>query len=97
MGFTRTCSIGKLPRIDDSCGFDINKDTSHATILNGPICTERRCRAHVVRLALAESLDRMLGGKLGPLVAYAAKQHKLSEDEIARLRQILEKKGGNDG
>ena len=54
-------------------------------------------RVHTVRKAVAVTLDRMLEGELAPLVVYAARHHKLSEEEIMKLRQILEKEGGDDG
>ena len=36
-------------------------------------------------------LDKILEHGFGPLVAYAAERKKLSENDIAKLKEILEK------
>ncbi len=54
-------------------------------------------RRPVAMKTLGEALDRLLDGGFGPLVAYAARRRNLSEAEIARLREILEKEGQEDG
>ena len=54
-------------------------------------------RRRVVRRTLAEALDRILDDGFGPLVAYAAKRRNLSDEEIEKLRELLEKGTADDG
>jgi len=54
-------------------------------------------RGRVVKRTLAEALDRILDDGFGPLVAYAAKRRSLSDEEIMKLREILEKRVEDDG
>jgi BlaI family penicillinase repressor len=54
-------------------------------------------RRRVVRRTLAEALDRILDDGFDPLVAYAAKRRNLSDEEIERLRELLEKEAADDG
>jgi len=54
-------------------------------------------RRRVVRRTLAEALDRILDDGFDPLVAYAAKRRNLSDEEIEKLRELLEKGTADDG
>ena len=53
-------------------------------------------RKRVLGNSLGETLDRMLDGRLDPLIAYAARRKNLSDEEIAQLWRILEGKGEDD-
>ena len=53
-------------------------------------------RGQVAKAALAETLDRILEQGFGPLVAYAADRKKLTQEEIARLKEILKEGDAND-
>ena len=48
-------------------------------------------RRHVAGKALTETLDRILDDGFGPLVAYAARRKDLSDEEVTKLKEILEK------
>jgi predicted transcriptional regulator len=54
-------------------------------------------RRSVVKRTLAEALDRILDGGFGPLIAYAAKRRDLTDEEIMKLSEILERETGDDG
>ena len=52
-----------------------------------PLVTERDC----IRAASASFLERVFGGALQPLLAHFVQEHAPSPEELAELRQLLEK------
>ena len=52
-----------------------------------PLVTERDC----IRAASASFLERVFGGALQPLLAHFVLEHAPSPEELAELRQLLEK------
>ncbi|MEA2709480.1 MAG: BlaI family transcriptional regulator, penicillinase repressor [Phycisphaerales bacterium] len=57
--------------------------------LYAPAVTRDAC----VRTEGRSFLDRVFGGAAGPLIAHFVEDAKLSKDEIAELRRLLERKG----
>ena len=57
--------------------------------LYAPAVTREAC----VRTEGRSFLDRVFGGAAGPLIAHFVEDAKLSKDEIAELRRLLERKG----
>ena len=53
-----------------------------------PAVTRQAC----VRSAGRSFLDRVFGGAAGPLIAHFVEEEKLSKDEIAELRRLLDRK-----
>lgn len=49
-------------------------------------------RDRITRKEVKKFLDRVMDGALGPALSYFVKDRKLSEEEIARLRQLLDEK-----
>jgi len=57
--------------------------------LYAPAVTRDAC----VRTEGRSFLDRVFGGAAGPLIAHFVEDAKLSKDEIAQLRRLLDRKG----
>jgi BlaI family penicillinase repressor len=57
--------------------------------LYAPAVTRDAC----VRTEGRSFLDRVFGGAAGPLIAHFVEDAKLSKDEIAELRRLLDRKG----
>ena len=57
--------------------------------LYAPAVTRDAC----VRTEGRSFLDRVFGGAAGPLIAHFVEDAKLSKDEIAELRRMLDRKG----
>lgn len=75
------------------------------TLLNrllkkGAISAERNGRRYLYTAVLARDqwltsestslLDRLFGGRIAPLVAHFGSQHKLSKEDVAELRRLIE-------
>lgn len=73
-------------------GYLISDDSQRAHTYR-PALSRRR----VVKRTLAEALDRLLDDGFGPLIAYAAERKDLTDEEIAKLSEILEKEAEDDG
>lgn len=73
-------------------GYLLSDDSQRAHTYR-PALTRRR----VVKRTLAEALDRILDDGFGPLIAYAAKRRDLTDEEIVKLSDILEKGSEDDG
>jgi len=52
-------------------------------------------RSDCVRHASRSFLERVFGGASGPLLAHFLRTAKLSSDEIAKLRQLLQEQAGD--
>lgn len=50
----------------------------------------------VTKRRLGDTLDRILDDSFGPLIAYAAERKNLSDNDIVKLREILEAGADNE-
>ena len=73
-------------------GYLVSDDSQRAHTYR-PALSRRR----VVKRALGEALDRILDDGFGPLIAYAAERRDLTDEEIMKLSEILEKEAEDDG
>ncbi|HEY2414802.1 MAG TPA: BlaI/MecI/CopY family transcriptional regulator [Pirellulaceae bacterium] len=72
----------------------VKKDIlNHKPQGNRYIYRARAPRSDCVKQASRSFLERVFGGESAPLLAHFLRSSKLSSDEIAQLRQILDEQG----
>jgi BlaI family transcriptional regulator, penicillinase repressor len=54
-------------------------------------------RAHVARTEMRSFIDRVLGGSLFPVLQHFIEEHDLSEDELRKLQEMLDRREGAKG
>ena len=92
---------------DRAWSYNTVKTMMQRLVKKGYLLSDNSQRAHTYRPALSrrrgvkrtltEALDRILDDGFGPLIAYAAERRDLSDEEIMKLSEILEKEAEDDG
>ena len=83
-GLTRTTALNVMERLREKGLLD--REPVEGVYRYFPVQPQPQLLRGLVR----DFVEQMLGGSLEPFVAYLAEEARLSEEELARLRQRLE-------
>lgn len=70
----------------------INHDVHDRTFVFYPVVEEE----HVVRRATHDLVERVFGGDPAGLVAFLLKDERISDDELTRLKRLIDEKSGEN-
>jgi predicted transcriptional regulator len=84
-GLAKTTILNVMDRLREK-GF-LTRELSDGIFVYSPT----RAQSAVLRAQVASFVESMLGGSLEPFAAYLAEKEDISDGELARLKQIIQK------